>query len=379
VCYKQDFYAEKKMFLASIGNDVPPFVCRYSNDDSSISHVTNAAQQWTIDNAIPYECTLTQCATPEIVENTTPSADALVMQIVTSDSMHYSGGFRAHDRVLRIFRNDFFEDQSKLELHVSTATIDLIKTQYIAPMKQRRQLLVQTLQQPPEHVSLEAMLDKHIQELMYLSPVFIPIDDVNHKTTHAITCDTYNNGSNSGTATTTIDESKHPHIVFYIIPYNRGPSTTASTASDVLCGKRDDDKLTFVITVPKDLALHLDTSAVASLITKWLSKYADFKLDMFLLPDNWSSWRRQSALSSTECRVTPISALFSMQLCMLIVHEQCLQSVSSELSKVCKQLLEVATQHMTSTDDVIAFKSVLRLLSNKVCDCIYLASDVASS
>eukprot|EP00953_Heterococcus_sp_UTEX-ZZ885_P010688 6236-Heterococcus_DN1.PRE.2 len=298
----KDFYADKKMFLASIGNDVPPFVCRYSNDDSSISHVTNAAQQWTIDNAIPYECTLTQCATPEIVETTASSADALVMQIVTSDSMHYSGGFRAHDRVLRIFRNDFFEDQSKLELHVSTATIDLIKTQYIAPMKQRRQLLVQTLQQPPEHVSLEAMLDKHIQELVYLSPVFIPIDDVNHKTTHAITCDTYNNGSDSGTATTTIDESKHPHIVFYIIPYNRGPFTTASTASAVLCGKRGDDKLTFVITVPKDLALHLDTSAVASLITKWLSKYADFKLDMFLLPDNWSSWRRQSALLSTECR-----------------------------------------------------------------------------
>jgi hypothetical protein len=82
---------------------------------------------------------------------------------------------------------------------------------------------------------------------------------------------------------------------------------------------------------------------------------------------NRHCWRRHDATSSTENEtdLTPVFALFNMQLSMVILHEQCLQGVSIELSKVCKQLLEVATAHMTTTD-VTVLKTVLRLLLSKV-------------
>jgi hypothetical protein len=262
------------MHAESTYNAIPHVVsCSGGGNSGNVGHVNdNAVWRWPVNDAITFT------GIPTAANDTSTTA---LLHIVSSDST-LSDASTAHNRVFTLSVAST-ADQSQLQLNLSASAMDHIKTHYIAPMKQRRQFLVQTLQQPSEHVSLETMLDKHMQELVYLSPVFIPIDDINNKTARAITCDTYSN-SISGVRTT-IDESQYPHIVFYIIPYST--ASEAAIANDVLCGTRGDDTLTFVIRLPQGLALHPAAEDVAMLTTTWLSELAGFKADMFLLPDNW--------------------------------------------------------------------------------------------
>jgi hypothetical protein len=258
--HTQDFYASKSS-VASIGTSIP-------------LHHTEASIVSTIK-----QCISTNANTEQTVARKT----AIARLEVSTDDTQFDA-CNPQDRVFTVTpqSDTVSATQIQLQLHVPTAAMEHIKTQYIILMQQRVLLLKQALKQQ-RYMPFEAMPVERMQELVYLSPVFIPVDDINDSTKHALTYGTYSNSN--GSNSTTIDESKYPHIVFYIIPYST--ASNAAITSAILCGKRGDDKLTFVIRLPQGLALHPGAAEVSLLITTWLSELAGFKLDMFLLPDNW--------------------------------------------------------------------------------------------
>jgi hypothetical protein len=227
-------------------------------------------------------------ATSVNTKQTIASKTSIVSLKVSTDN---TAPFEAANPQHRVFTTTQQTDSAStakrilLHMHVPTAALELIKTQYITPMQQRVVLLKRALKQQ-KYMPFEAMPAERMRETAYLSPVFIPVDDINddnRSTKHALTCGTYSERSVS--TDTTVDESQYPHIVFYIVPYST--ASAANIANDVLCGKRADDQLTFVIRLPQGLALHPGAAEVSLHITKWLSELAGFKLDMFLVPDNW--------------------------------------------------------------------------------------------
>jgi hypothetical protein len=241
--------------------DVLSATSQHSSVDSMIDQLAES------DHTIP-------TSAMRALTTTADTSTAAALQIVTTD--HLS------NRVFCIIQVDESKDQSYVQLHLPTAALEYIKTNYIEPLTQRAKMLERMLQQQQS----EVILAKHMSELVYLSPVFIRTD-VNETTSeHPVTCDTPNSNDGS-TNSTHIDESIYPHIVFYIIPYSDKSDETIT--QDVLCGNRGKDKLTFVIRLPqhKSLPKSLSTDEVSIYFNTWLSELAGFKLDMFSLPDNW--------------------------------------------------------------------------------------------
>jgi hypothetical protein len=228
-------------------------------------------------------------ATSVNTKQTIASKTSIVsLKVSTDDTAPFEAAAPQHRVFTTTQQTDSASTAKKilLHMHVPTAAVELIKTHYVTPMQQRVVLLKQALKQQ-KHMPFAAMPAKRMQEIAYLSPVFIPIDvnnDDNQSTKQALTGGTYSNSSGS-TSSTIVDESQYPHIVFYIVPYSTAPA--ASIANDALCGNRADDQLTFVIRLPQGLALHPGAAEVSHLVTKWLSELAGVKLDMFLVPDNW--------------------------------------------------------------------------------------------
>jgi hypothetical protein len=202
--------------------------------------------------------------------------------------------FAAHDAQTRVFNmtaTEVTDDEMATEatatapprltlsLHIPTAAVDIIRERYIEPAKQCMQLAHRRLQ-CQANVPLHTIIAEHMQQMTYLSPVFIP-SEFDSKTDHTLLRTSYGSGNN----TVLFDEHKYPHIVFYIIPYNtKAPDVLVS---DVLAGYRSADQCSFVIELPQGIPLHPGAQEASILITQWLSSIANTKLDMFLLPQNW--------------------------------------------------------------------------------------------
>jgi hypothetical protein len=195
--------------------------------------------------------------------------------------------FEASNRQHRVFTMTVAENtvgvQAVVTLQLAAAAVQFIAAEYIAPLKQRMQALAAIVR------SADGMYDLQqtacMQSVAYISPVFIPITigAAHSSSGHAIT--SYTGKATKLSDCMEADERQYPHIVFHIVPYSA--ATAAAIAETVLCGKRADDRLTFVLQLPEGLPLHPCAKEMSLLVTAWLSSMADLKLDMYLLPDNW--------------------------------------------------------------------------------------------
>jgi hypothetical protein len=210
------------------------------------------------------------------------------LEVVIDDTLPFAA-YNAQTRVFNMTATEVNEDEMTttasaaprltLSLHIPTAAIDFIRERYIEPAKQCIPVLQKRLQYQP-NVPLQTVIAEHMQQMTYLSPVFIPTE-FNSKSDHTLLHTSYGSGSNSAK----FDEHKYPHIVFYIIPYNtKAPDVIVN---DVLAGDRSADQYSFVIELPQGIPIHPGAQEVSILITQWLSSIANTKLDMFLLPNNW--------------------------------------------------------------------------------------------
>jgi hypothetical protein len=259
--FHQQFYKLEPLLVADVLNATP----RYSSH-----HISQLAKS---DDVAP-----TTALIALSVSDTSPAAATL--QVVTDDTIQFDAS-NTSNRVFTVTAASL-QEHSNVQLHLPTAAVQHIKVNYIEPMKQRAKTLERVLQQQQS----EAILAKHMSELVYLSPMYISTDAYGKTTEHSVTYNTHI--SDDGVCnSSTIDESKHPHIVFHLVPYSDEPNEVI--ANDVLCGYRGDDKLAFVIRLPQDVASHRSMSAkeVSIHINMWLSEQAGFELDMFILPDNW--------------------------------------------------------------------------------------------
>eukprot|EP00953_Heterococcus_sp_UTEX-ZZ885_P018330 10236-Heterococcus_DN1.PRE.1 len=279
--------------------------------------VRSAANSNSCDNAVQYTNTVTACR-PNIAP----------LDVVIDNTLPFAAHV-AQTRVFNLTATELSEDEMTTEttaaprltlsLHIPTAAIDFIRERYIEPAR----LCIQALQKKLHYqanVPLQTVIAEHMQQMTYLSPVFIPTD-FNSKSDHTLLHTSYGSGSNSAK----FDEHKYPHIVFYIIPYNtKAPDVIVS---DVLAGNRSADQCSFVIELPQGIPLHPGAQEVSILITQWLSSIANTKLNMFLLPQNWHSWRRSFTMCSAqhERPITPVYALFGMQFGLMQVRHQFLK------------------------------------------------------
>jgi hypothetical protein len=71
--------------------------------------------------------------------------------------------------------------------------------------------------------------------------------------------------------------------------------------------------------------------------------------------------------SPQHTSATPMYALFSMQLAVIRMREQCLSDMSTELAMVKDSVLSIAAQHMTDKKKVGTLLHTISLLLNKVC------------
>jgi hypothetical protein len=210
------------------------------------------------------------------------------LQVVIDNTLPFAA-HNAQTRVFNLTATEASEDEMTktattsprftLSLHIPTAAIDFMRERYIEPAKQCIQALQKRLQYQV-NVPLQTIIAEHMQQMTYLSPVFIPTE-FDSKNEHTLLHTSYGSGSN----TVKFDEHKYPHIMFYIIPYNtKAPDVIVS---DVLAGDRSADQCSFVIELPQGIPFHPGAQEVSILITQWLSSIANTKLDMFLLPQNW--------------------------------------------------------------------------------------------
>jgi hypothetical protein len=202
------------------------------------------------------------------------------LKVVIDNTLPFAA-YNAQTRVFNLTATgvNAIERPLTLSLHIPTAAIDFILERYIEPAKLCMQRVQQRLQNQV-NVPLQTITAAQMQQMTYLSPVYISTA-FDSKSAHTLLHSSYGNGSN----TVEFDEHKFPHIVFYIIPYNTKAPDVIVT--DVLAGKRSTDQYSFVIELPQGIPLHPGAQEASILITQWLSSIANTKLDMFLLPQNW--------------------------------------------------------------------------------------------
>jgi hypothetical protein len=210
------------------------------------------------------------------------------LEVVIDDTLKFAA-HNAQTRVFNMTATEVNKDEMTTEttaaprltlsLHIPTAAINFMRERYIEPVKQCMQRVQQRLQNQV-NVPLQTITAGQMQQMTFLSPVFIPIV-FGSKCDHTLLHTSYGSGSNSAK----FDEHKYPHIVFYIIRYNtKAPDVIVN---DVLAGDRSADQYSFVIELPQGIPLHPGAQEASILITQWLSCVANTKLDMFLMPHNW--------------------------------------------------------------------------------------------
>jgi hypothetical protein len=69
----------------------------------------------------------------------------------------------------------------------------------------------------------------------------------------------------------------------------------------------------------------------------------------------------------TERKVTPMFALFTMQLAILRFREQCLLNMSRALLKVKDSILMAAARYIPSEEDAEQVMNLIAKLTDKVC------------
>jgi hypothetical protein len=262
----------------TVAHVTDPYTATSDTDcDKLMDDLRSVASGNSNDNALQYADTATAYR-PNIAP----------LEVVIDNTLQFAA-HNAQTRVFNLTANEVNEDEMTttasaaprltLSLHIPTAAIDFIRERYIEPAKQCIQVLQKRLQYQA-NVPLQTVIAEHMQQMTYLSPVFIPAE-FNSKSDHTLLHTSYGSGSN----TVEFDEHKYPHIVFYIIPYNtKAPDVIVN---DVLAGDRSADQYSFVIELPQGIPLHPGAQEVSILITQWLSSIANTKLDMFLLPNNW--------------------------------------------------------------------------------------------
>jgi hypothetical protein len=176
-------------------------------------------------------------------------------------------------------QNRVFRMSDAGDILESAAAKNFLRELYIEPAK----LCILALQkrlQYQANVPIETIIAEHMQQMTYLSPVFIPAE-LGSKADHTLLRTIYGSGKDS----VLFDEHRYPHLVFYVVPYSTAALDVI--ASDVLSGCRGADQCSYVIQLPQGTVLQTGAQVVAGAMVKWLSGIAKTRLDAFLVPETW--------------------------------------------------------------------------------------------